>query len=182
MPLKPLLPLFHGFNRQFFNSSLTKGLKPLVSLRWSDGRLRKTAGFYRRIKSGFFSIHSEIVLSKPVLESLPSSAIESTLCHEMIHAWIDLVLRLDEGHGPNFQKMMNLINASQNRFQVSIRHNFPVPSVIPKWWAICPSCSIRYPYQRMVPGAACKRCCQIHHNGLWNISCLLKYEPFSKVI
>ena len=177
MPLIPLLPIFHSFNREFFEDTLSEGLKPLVSVRWSDGRLRKTAGFYKRVRQGLFHHHSEIVLSRPVLQNLPLGAVQSTLCHEMIHAWIDLILGLEEGHGPNFHNRMNLINESQQDFKVSIRHNFPVPTTLPKWWGICPNCSVRYPYKRIVRGAACRRCCNDYYHGKWHSSCLLSYEP-----
>ena len=179
MPLIPLLPIFHSFNREFFEETLSKGLEPLVSVRWSDGRLKKTAGFYKRIRRGLFHHHSEIVLSRPVLENLPLSAVQSTLCHEMIHAWIDLILKLEEGHGPNFHNRMNLINSSQQNFQVTIRHNFPVLTTLPKWWAICPNCSLRYSYRRKVPGAACRKCCHNYHGGKWHPSFLLVYKPVS---
>ena len=178
MPLIPLLPLFHSFNKEYFDGSLTHGLNPLVSVRWSDGRLRKTAGFYKRSQTKVAGKKPAIVLSRPVLQYLPQSATESTLCHEMIHAWTDLVLGLEEGHGPQFHSMMNKINSSQNAFQITVRHTFPVPQTPQKWWAICPSCSVRYPYRRIVKNAACKSCCQIHHHGKWNRSCLFSYEPF----
>ncbi len=175
----PLLPLFHCLNRQHFDGDLVRGTRPLVSVRWSDGRLRKTAGFYRRSSHVVGKQGSEIVLSKPVLEHLPQAAIESTLCHEMIHAWIDLVLKLSEGHGPNFFSRMDTINSSQDKFQVSVRHNFPVPPSSPKWRAICPSCGRTFPYKRRVRGAACRQCCNTHHGGFWHASCLLDYEPAS---
>ena len=73
------------------NVKLVLGDQPLVAIRWSDGRLRKTAGFYRRGLGAPHKQGCEIVLSKPLLGKLPQSATESTLCHEMIHAWIDLV-------------------------------------------------------------------------------------------
>ena len=156
MPLVPLLPLFHSFNRQHFNNSLTIGSEPIVSIRWSDGRMKKTAGFYRRVFNVRGRGYSEIVLSKPVLERLPISAIESTLCHEMIHAWIDLVLKVSEGHGVNFHNQMSLINAAQDRFQISVCHKFPVAISNPKWIAVCPSCGMRFPYKRIVRGGACR--------------------------
>ena len=180
MPLVPLLPLFHSFNREHFEEQLTLGSRPIVSVRWSDGRLRKTAGFYRRRQrfGGFY--RSEIVLSRPLLENLPQSATESTLCHEMIHAWIDLVLRVAEGHGANFHARMVAINTAQNRFQISVRHKFPVSADLPKWWASCPSCGLRFPYKRLVRGAACRQCCNTYHGGSWHPSCVLTYHPASK--
>ena len=180
MPLIPLLPLFHSLNRRFFENSLTKGVNPLVEVKWSDGRMKKTAGLYRRCFS--FSKHlllREIILSKPILEKLPIEAIESTLCHEIIHAWIDIVLRVEESHGANFYSRMNLINSVQDQFQVSIRHKFPVSLSKPKWWALCPSCGLRFTYRRIVRGAACKKCCNEFHRGVWHSSCLLEYIPIS---
>ncbi len=182
MALIPLLPLFHNFNREYFNGTLTSASKPLVAVRWSDGKLRKTAGFYRRGPKLNGCYKSEIVLSKPLLEFLPREAIESTLCHEMIHAWIDLVLRLQEGHGPNFHRRMIAINSAQDQFQITVRHKFPVPISSPKWWAICPACGLRSSYQRMVKGAACRKCCNLHHGGKWHASCLLQYESAKESI
>ena len=53
------------------------------------------------------NISSEIVLSRPILQSLTLSDIQSTLCHEMIHAWIDRILKINEIHGINFMNKMN---------------------------------------------------------------------------
>ena len=39
---------------------------------------------------------SEIILSKPILSKLSISEINSTLCHEMIHAWVDRILKKEE--------------------------------------------------------------------------------------
>ena len=136
MPLEPLRPLFHRLNREHFEGTLTRGHQPLLAVRWSDGRLRRTAGFYRRGPAIAPPFGREIVLSKPLLDPLPLEATESTLCHEMIHAWVDLVLKRDEGHGPHFRERMAAINASQPRFEVSVRHRFPVPQSPPRWVAV----------------------------------------------
>ena len=48
MPLQPLLPLFHRLNREHFGGALVDGGQPLTAVRWSDGRMSRTAGFYRR--------------------------------------------------------------------------------------------------------------------------------------
>ena len=179
MTLVPLLPIFHDLNRTHFDESLTRGSKSIVSVRWSDGRLRKTAGFYRRRTNLLGQSSAEIVLSRPLLQKLPQSATESTLCHEMIHAWIDLVLKIPEGHGPNFHARMQSINASQSQFEVSVRHQFPLPVKPPKWWGICPSCGLRLPYKRLAKGVACKRCCDTLYGGKWHSNCVLIYEPVS---
>ena len=150
MPLLPLLPIFHRLNREHFDGTLAVDGQPLSSVRWSDGRMSRTAGFYRRGPGIGDGRGSEIVLSKPLLEPLPVEATESTLCHEMIHAWVDLVLRRRESHGPRFRERMEAINAAQHRFQVSVRHRYPVPVKPPRWWAVCPSCGSRYPYRRRI--------------------------------
>ena len=68
MSVIPLLPVFHKFNRQFFDQSLTINKEPLVKVRWSDNRLKTTAGFYKR-KQFKRVIDSEIILSKPILST-----------------------------------------------------------------------------------------------------------------
>ena len=83
MPVIPLLPLFHKFNSQYFENSLAVNNQPLVRVRWSDNRLKTTAGFYKRKRINGF-VDSEIILSKPILSKLSTSEINSTLCHEMI--------------------------------------------------------------------------------------------------
>ena len=65
MPLIPLLPIFHRLNREHFASSLVKESKPIVSVKWSDGRLRNTAGFYRHGRKQCGERVCEIVLSIP---------------------------------------------------------------------------------------------------------------------
>ena len=176
MPLLPLLPIFHRLNREHFDGTLAVDGQPLSSVRWSDGRMSRTAGFYRRGPGIGDGRGSEIVLSKPLLEPLPVEATESTLCHEMIHAWVDLVLRRRESHGPRFRERMEAINAAQHRFRVSVRHRYPVPVKPPRWWAVCPSCGRRYSYRRRISNAACRRCCDQHHGGRWHHSCVLQFE------
>ena len=117
MSLIPVLPLFIKLNRQYFQNSLLEKGVPKVSVRWSDGRMRTTAGMYRRKTNVFGAKASEIILSKPILENLPEKALISTLCHEMIHAWIDLVLKVEEVHGPNFIKRMAEINSYNNFYR-----------------------------------------------------------------
>ena len=125
MPVIPLLPLFHRFNSQYFENSLTVNNLPLVKVRWSDNRLKTTAGFYKRKRINGF-IDSEIILSKPILSKLSTSEINSTLCHEMIHAWVDRILKKNEIHGPNFLEKMHEINSKEKNFQIAVRHSFPV--------------------------------------------------------
>ncbi|KMM17488.1 SprT family zinc-dependent metalloprotease [Synechococcus sp. GFB01] len=180
MPLEPLLPLFHRLNREHFEGSLAPDGRPLVVVRWSDGRLRRSAGLYRHGRRPDGSDLSEIVLSRPLLEPLPREATLSTLCHEMIHAWTHRVLGLAEVHGPHFRARMAAINAVQNDFLVSVRHRYPLPGADGgerawRWLARCPRCGVTAPYRRRVKGLACRQCCELHHDGRWHASCVLEF-------
>ncbi|QEY32731.1 M48 family peptidase [Synechococcus sp. RSCCF101] len=177
MPLEPLPPLFHRLNREHFDGSLLHRGSPLVSLRWSDGRMTRTAGFYKRGRGRDGGDLCEIVLSRPLLEPLPREALLSTLCHEMIHAWVDRVLGLREAHGPRFCARMEAINAAQSDFRVSVRHRYPLPAASVRWQARCPQCGRTTPYRRRVSQAACRPCCERLHSGRWHASCLLVFEP-----
>ncbi|MFM7169240.1 MAG: SprT family zinc-dependent metalloprotease [Cyanobium sp.] len=180
MPLEPLLPLFHQLNREHFEGSLVREGRPLVALRWSDGRLTRTAGLYRRWTSLEGPCRCEILLSRPLLEPLPRTATLSTLCHEMIHAWIDRVLEVREAHGPHFHARMALINARHPGFEVSVRHRYPVPVQPARWLASCPRCGLSSPYRRRRQGLACRHCCDRFHGGRWDASCLLVFEPAAR--
>ena len=179
MPLEPLLPLFHRLDREHFDGSLAVIAPPLLALRWSDGRMRRTAGLYRRGRDGAGGEFCDIVLSRPLLEALPREATLSTLCHEMIHAWVDRVLGLREVHGPHFRSRMAAINCAQAEFQVSVRHRYPLPADSlgpPRWIARCPNCGISSPYRRRLRNLACRLCCERLHGGRWDASCLLQFE------
>ncbi|MEB3183681.1 MAG: SprT family zinc-dependent metalloprotease [Cyanobacteriota bacterium] len=177
MPLEPLLPLFHRLDREHFGGSLSPDGRALVAVRWSDGRLTRSAGLYRRGRRPDGTDLCEIVLSRPLLEPLPRQATLSTLCHEMIHAWIDRVLQVREVHGPRFRERMAAINTAQAEFVVSVRHSYPVPREAARWIARCPSCGQTSPYRRRRRGLACRLCCERFHGGRWHASCLLEFEP-----
>lgn len=176
MPLEPLLPLFHRLNREHFDGQLTRENRPLVDVRWSDGRLTRTAGLYRRGRLADGRDLCEIVLSRPLLEPLPRQAILGTLCHEMIHAWIDRVLQVREVHGPHFRAAMARINGTQGEFAVSLRHHYPLPLESAPWIARCPCCGVSAAYRRRVRGLACRLCCERLHGGRWDASCALVFE------
>ena len=163
MPLHPLPPLFHRLDREHFDGQLAGLQRPELRIRWSDGRMTRTAGLYRR-GPGL----SEIVLSRPLLVPLPLEATLSTLCHEMIHAWVDRVLRVREAHGPNFRAHMQRINRAQQQFEVSLRHRYPLPAVVAGWIAVCPSCGRTASYRRRRQGLACRPCCEAHNGGRWD--------------
>ncbi len=175
MPVIPLLPLFHRFNIQYFENSLAVNNQPLVKVKWSDNRLKTTAGFYKRKKINGV-IDSEIILSKPILSKLSSMDIYSTLCHEMIHAWVDRILKINEIHGPNFNRKMLEINSVQNNFKVQIKHDYPVIRNALKFKGKCICCGQIFMYRKRVKNLACKKCCITFFNGSWNKKCLIKFE------
>jgi len=181
VPIEPLLPLFHRLNREHFGGGVAPEGRPLVSVRWSDGRMRRSAGLYRFGRHADGRELSEIVLSRPLLEPLPREALLGTLCHEMIHAWTHRVLQVREVHGPHFRARMAAINAAQSDFTVSVRHRYPLPgegagaTAGHRWLARCPRCGVSAPYRRRVKGLACRACCQLHHGGRWDSSCLLEF-------
>lgn len=179
MPLEPLLPLFHRLNREHFDGALVRLGTPLVDLRWSDGRLTRTAGLYRRGRRADGQGFREIVLSRPLLDPLPREATLSTLAHEMIHVWVDLILGAPEAHGPHFKACMARINLAQGEFKVSLRHRYPVPVQAARWLAHCPRCGLTSPYRSKRQGLACRSCCERWHGGRWDPTCLLVFEPQS---
>ena len=175
MPVIPLLPLFHRFNRQYFENSLSINHQPLVKLRWSDNRLKTTAGFYKRKRINGV-LDSEIILSKPILSKLSTREINSTLCHEMIHAWVDIILKIKEIHGPNFLNKMKEINEKEKDFQISVRHSFPVERRELKYLGTCQNCGEKFYYRKRIKNIACKKCCNSFHNGFWNKKCLILFD------
>ncbi len=175
MAVIPLIPIFHKFNKLFFENSLTINHEPIVKIKWSDNRLKTTAGFYKRINING-TIKSEIILSKPVLANSQLQNIHSTLCHEMIHAWVDRILNIHEIHGINFTSKMEQINLQQNDFKVTVKHNFPVLRKELKYVGFCKNCGNRYLYRKRMKNLACKKCCNLFYNGFWNKKCLIIFD------
>ena len=113
----------------------------------SDNRLKTTAGFYKRKRINGI-VDSEIILSKPILSKLSTREINSTLCHEMIHAWVDRILKKHEIHGPNFLAKMNEINEREKNFQISVRHSFPIVRRELKYIGTCQNCGEKFFYRK----------------------------------
>ena len=175
MAVIPLIPIFHKFNKIFFENTLTINQEPILKIKWSDNRLRTTAGFYKKIKIKE-TIQSEIILSKPVLANSELQNIHGTLCHDMIHDWIDRILNINEIHGINFISKMEQINLQQNNFKVTIKHNFPVLRKELKYVRVCLNCGNQYLYRKRMKNIACKKCCNLFFNGLWNEKCLIIFD------
>lgn len=162
-----LPPLFHRYNQTFFAKAIPYDR---LRLSWSR-RMRRAAGSYRHRGD-----LAKITLSLPLLSPLPTSATHSTLVHEMIHAWVDLVLHQREGHGPCFRAKMEDINGQGTDLTISIRHHFPVPHTPASWQARCDNCGAATPYKRRVKGLACRACCGRFNGGRWDQRFLLRFE------
>ena len=167
MEIACLPPLFHRYNQAFFAQAI-----PYDKLRlgWSR-RMSRAAGSYRRRGD-----LGQINLSLPVLSPLPISATHSTLVHEMIHAWVDLVLHQRESHGPCFCAKMEEINGQETGLTITVRHRFPIPRTPPAWQARCGCCGAVTPYRRRVKNLACRTCCRHFSGGRWDRRFLLQFE------
>ena len=66
---------------------------------------------------------------------------------------------------------MNQINAKENNFQISVRHNFPVERREIKYTGKCKNCGEKYMYRKRIKNIACKKCCKLFFNGSWNKNC-----------
>ena len=110
------------------------------------------------------------------MSKLSTIEIKSTLCHEMIHAWVDMILKKNEIHGPHFLGKMHQINAKETKFKISVRHSFPVERRELKYIGTCQNCGEKFFYRKRIKNIACKKCCIDFYNGLWNKNCLILFD------
>ena len=102
--------------------------------------------------------------------------LNSTLCHEMIHAWVDRILKKNEIHGPNFLAKMHEINAKEKNFQIAVRHSFPIERRELKYIGTCQHSGEKFFYRKRIKNIACKKCCENFFNGSWNKKCLILFD------
>ena len=102
--------------------------------------------------------------------------LNSTLCHEMIHAWVDRILKKNEIHGPNFLEKMHEINSKEKNFQIAVRHSFPIERRELKYIGTCQHCGEKFFYRKRIKNIACKKCCVNFFNGSWNKKCLILFD------
>nr|XP_054758107.1 DNA-dependent metalloprotease SPRTN-like [Lytechinus pictus] len=132
--------LFLQFNDQFFWGRLAG-----VEVRWSP-RMTLCAGVC--CYEGYGGLCS-VRLSQPLLKLRPRKDLVETLLHEMIHAYLFVTQnnKDHDGHGPEFCKHMNRINAATGT-HISIYHTFhdEVDSYRQHWWRCDGPCRQRKPY------------------------------------
>jgi len=94
-----------------------------------------------------------IELSAPLLAAHPE-ALEATLAHEMIHAWLHL-LRLPTGHGRHFKKKMRDVGLACIYHDLPVRRRRSKPSCT----LVCPRCATRLlRCRRPASRVSCGRC------------------------
>ncbi|KAM9338975.1 DNA-dependent metalloprotease SPRTN [Symphorus nematophorus] len=132
--------MFLEFNDMFFWGKLSG-----VEVKWSP-RMTLCAGVCSyEGRGGLCSIR----LSEPLLKLRPRKDLVETLLHEMIHALLFVTQnnRDRDGHGPEFCKHMNRINAASGT-KISIYHSFhdEVDVYRQHWWRCDGPCQNRKPY------------------------------------
>uniref|UniRef100_H2YD65 DNA-dependent metalloprotease SPRTN n=1 Tax=Ciona savignyi TaxID=51511 RepID=H2YD65_CIOSA len=132
--------LFQQFNKLYFWRALD-----MVEVRWS-ARMTLCAGICSyQGRGGLCSIG----LSQPLLKLRPRKDLIETLLHEMIHAYLFVTAnnRDRDGHGPEFCKHMNRINAETGT-NITIYHSFhdEVDELRQHWWRCRGACQRRPPY------------------------------------
>nr|XP_002125958.1 sprT-like domain-containing protein Spartan [Ciona intestinalis] len=139
-PNPNVFALFQEFNKQFFWKRLD-----MVEVRWSP-RMTLCAGICSYQGHGGLC---SIGLSQPLLKLRPRKDLVETLLHEMIHAYLFVTAnnRDRDGHGPEFCKHMNRINAEAGT-KITIYHSFhdEVNELRQHWWRCRGVCRNRPPY------------------------------------
>lgn len=152
---KKLYEKYETFNHRYFNNRLPQGQD--IVIEWST-RLTSSAGNCRVLRNTFKRNAAEVVirLSVHYHQNYPQE-IEVTLLHEMIHILVP-------GHGPEFKRWVNQINAQGGTV---VRHS-KEPAAQPKWEYQCLNCGTkiyrRRRFKRLATNAfECKYC-----GGLWS--------------
>ncbi|KAH8420324.1 hypothetical protein KR009_009209 [Drosophila setifemur] len=117
-PTPDIFAMFGRFNDKFFQKRLGA-----VTLEWSK-RMTSCAGICYSRGNSLLKVVT-IRLSEPLLKLRPRKDLVQTLLHEMIHAFF-FVLNVREGnggHGPNFKRMMNMINKVAGT-NITVYHSF----------------------------------------------------------
>ncbi len=137
-------------NARYFRNAL-----PSVEITWSQ-RLISSAGMFVSLigPRAHVAIHPEtrhgrrrIRLSVPLLQHQSEQEIIGTLAHEMIHQWQFDVLKRCPDHGPDFRRMMELMN--RDGLAITIRHTLDAEvEALAKYAWQCLRCGSLYHRQR----------------------------------
>lgn len=150
MSSERLLSMWNELNARYFHRRL-----PPIPIVWS-GRLTASVGMFvsqvgprtavDRMMAGS-GPRRVIRLSIPLLHEQPDSEIVGTLAHEMIHQWQYDVLKRRPDHGPDFVRLMAIMN--HDRLGITIRHNLDgAVHALTKYTWRCQDCGRDYHRQR----------------------------------
>lgn len=96
-------------------------------------------------------------LSIPLLQDQPDQEIVGTLAHEMIHQWQYDILKRHPNHGPEFHRMMAIMN--RDGLGITIRHSLDkAVHALTKYTWRCTECGRDYHRQRKTIRPGRHRC------------------------
>jgi predicted SprT family Zn-dependent metalloprotease len=100
-----------------------------------------------------------IRLSIPLLKDQPHDELIGTLAHELIHQWQYDILKRRPDHGPEFHRMMTLMN--RDGLGITIRHSLEkAVHALTKYTWRCTDCGRDYHRQRKTIRPGRHRCGQ----------------------
>lgn len=132
-----------------------KGALPPIEIQWSR-RLTTSAGMFisrvgpRARRNGVADAEVSrrlIRLSIPLLHNQPEREIIGTLAHEMIHQWQFDILKRRPNHGPDFRRMMTVMN--RDGMGITVRHTLDdAVQALAKYLWQCQQCGRSYQRHR----------------------------------
>jgi len=150
--------IWHDLNRRYFHEKL----RP-ISIVWSL-RLTASVGMFvsqmgPRAPQASSGERRLIRLSSPLLRDQPQDELIGTLAHEMIHQWQYDILKRRPDHGPEFHRMMAIMN--RDGLGITIRHSLEkAVHALTKYTWRCTDCGRDYHRQRKTIRPGRHRCGQ----------------------
>ncbi|WP_447978486.1 SprT-like domain-containing protein [Candidatus Nitrospira bockiana] len=140
---------------QDLNARYCGGRLPAIPILWS-ARLTASAGMFASrvgpraselLVARLTGPRRVIRLSLPLLSGQPEAEIVGTLAHEMIHQWQYDVLKRRPDHGPDFCRLMTVMN--RDGLGITIRHNLDDAIIaLSRYTWRCQECGRDYHRQR----------------------------------
>jgi predicted SprT family Zn-dependent metalloprotease len=158
LSLNQLQSIWCDLNRRYFHDKLSP-----ISILWSR-RLTASVGMFvshmgpkaPHMSSGERRL---IRLSIPLLKDQPEDELIGTLAHEMIHQWQYDILKRRPDHGPEFHRMMVVMN--RDGLGITIRHSLEkAVHALTKYTWRCTDCGRDYHRQRKTIRPGRHRCGQ----------------------
>lgn len=137
------------------NARYFEGALPPIEIQWSR-RLTTSAGMFisrvgpRARRNGVADTNPSrrlIRLSAPLLRDQSEQEIIGTLAHEMIHQWQFDILKRRPNHGPDFRRIMAVMN--RDGMGITIRHTLDeAVQALAKYLWQCQQCGRDYQRHR----------------------------------